>query len=120
MGRNTLNKVDWSLPDLKKFSEADIAFFKRNIYTEDNPDGAIVNSIASVGWSYWPRTNQGFLDANLLRKIADFIEICNKPFWDEYDKYCAAQEPPNETELKEMQCLEELGSTPIHTSFTEE
>ena len=80
-----MDKVDWSLPGMDKFSSDDIAFFKRDIATEQNPDGALVNSIQSLGWAYWPIKNKGYLDERLLRKIADFIEIQNKPFWDEYE-----------------------------------
>ena len=114
MGGDALEKVDWTLPGMEKFSADDIAFFKRDIA---DPDGGIVNSIHCLGWAYWPVRNKGYLDEQLLRVIADFIEIQNKPFWDEYDAYCAAQEPLTE---KEQLCLEELGSMPTPTSSTTE
>ena len=88
MGRDALNKVDWTLPGMEKFSNEDIAFFKRDIIKEDS---SIVNSIDCLGWAYWPITNHGYLNARLLRKIADFTEIQNKPWEDEYDRYCSEQ-----------------------------
>ena len=77
-----LDAVNWKLPGMEKFSESDIAFFKREIA---HKQAALVHTLPSLGWAYWPTTNRGFLDAPLLRRIADFIEIQNKPFWDEYE-----------------------------------
>lgn len=89
MSQAILDRVKWDLPGMDKFSEEDIAFFKRDILKGEG----IVDSIHSIGWSYWPTANNGFLNEHLLRKIADFIEIQNKPFWDDYEAYCASLEP---------------------------
>jgi len=83
MGGDPLDKVDWTLPGMEKFSEADIRFLKKTITDED-----LVNSIHCLGWALWPTTNRGYYNEDVLRKLADFIEIQNKPFWDEYDKHC--------------------------------
>ena len=84
MGRDALNKVDWTLPGMEKFSEDDIAFFKRDIADDD---GGLVCEMACLGWGFWPVKNKGFYDERLLRVIANFIEIQNKPIWDAYDVY---------------------------------
>lgn len=103
MGRDPLrHEPDWTLPGMEKFSDDDIAFFKRDLAASD---GSIVNSIHSIGWALWPTTNKGYFDENLLRKIADFIEIQNKPFWDEYDEYCRNR-PQDDLEPVEF---EEIG-----------
>lgn len=110
MGRNALSKVDWTLPGMEKFSEDDIRFFKRELEDEE---GGIVYSIQCLGWGFWPISNRGYLDEHLLRKIADFIEIQNKPFWDDYEKYC--QETMDENDFVDEEYslaeLEAIGST---------
>jgi hypothetical protein len=86
-----LEKVDWKLPGMEKFHEHQIKTLKRSIEI-----GTIVNSIHSLGWSLWPTKNEGYYDEHWLRTIADFIEIQNKPFWDEYEKYCEEQHQRDE------------------------
>jgi len=83
MGRDTLEKVDWTLPGMEKFTEDQRRLLERLIENED-----IVHSLSSLGWALWPTSNRGYYDENFLRMIADFIEIQNKPVWDEYDKWC--------------------------------
>ena len=78
-----LEKVDWNLPGMEVFGEDSLRWIKRSILDED-----IVNAIACLGWGFWPTKNRGYYDEHSLRKIADFIEIQNKPFWDEYERYC--------------------------------
>jgi len=80
---SNLDKVDWGLPGMDAFSERDIDYFKRSILAGD-----IVESMSCLGWALWPTENKGFYDTSSLRMIASFLEIQNKPFWDEYDKYC--------------------------------
>lgn len=106
MGRDALKTVDWTLPGMEKFSQADLDFFEREIVADDPH---IVNAMASLGWAYWPVSNKGFLDERLLRKIADFIEIQNKPFWDSYEEYCrkeAEQGPPDHSIEDDFVCPE--------------
>src|SRR5688572_16616515 len=54
--------------------------------------GVLRDEISSIGWAFWPKdqNNQqmGFFDEDSLRRLADEIERRNKPFWDEYNKYC--------------------------------
>jgi hypothetical protein len=87
--KSQLAAVNWELPGMEKFSKDDIAFFKREIGHEK---GGIVKSLHSLGWSYWPIANRGYLDHRLLRVIADFIEIQNKPFWDDYEAMNAEED----------------------------
>lgn len=106
----TLEQVNWDLPGMEKFDDRTKEIFIRSIQ-----QGDIVNSIHSLGWALWPTKNRGYYDSHHLRQIADFLEIQNKPFWDEYKAYCAVQEPLTGDEL----CLDELGFTVIPTSTTE-
>ena len=85
--RRSLEQVDWTLPGMEKFDQRTLDSFKRSI-----EQGDIVNSIHSLGWALWPTVNRGYYDSDHLRQIADFLEIQNKPFWDEYDRYCEEQE----------------------------
>jgi hypothetical protein len=87
--KSRLAAVNWELPGMEKFSKDDIAFFKREIGHEK---GGIVKNLHSLGWSYWPIANRGYLDHRLLRVIADFIEIQNKPFWDDYEAMNAEED----------------------------
>lgn len=76
-----LEKVNWELPGMEQFDERTTEWIKRTIL-----DGDIVEAICCLGWSLWPTTNHGYYDEWHLRKIADFLEIQNKPFWDSYEK----------------------------------
>lgn len=109
-----MEQVNWLLPGMEKFSDQQLNAIKRSLDNED-----IVNSIHCLGWALWPTENRGYYDSDWLRVIADFLEIQNKPFWDEYEAYCAAQEPLTEQEQEEMLCLDELGFTATPTSTTE-
>ena len=55
-------------------------------------DGMLLDTISSLGWGFWPMNKDGkytgYLDEGALRALADEIERRNKPFWDEYNKYC--------------------------------
>lgn len=86
MGTDTLTKVDWAAPGMEKFTERELKYLRRCIEQED-----IVCSIHSLGWALWPTTNRGYYDSDLLRKIADFLEIQNKIYWKGYDE----EEPEN-------------------------
>lgn len=81
--QENLDKVDWGLPGMENFTEQDKMILERCIL-----GGDIVNSVSCLGWALWPTSNKGYYDENHLRRIADFIEIQNKPFWDEYDQWC--------------------------------
>ncbi len=83
----------WFLPGMEKFSEQQLSALKRAI-----DDTSIVNSIHCLGWALWPTKNQGYYDSEWLRTIADFLEIQNKPFWDEYETYCNSNEPLDDEE----------------------
>jgi hypothetical protein len=54
--------------------------------------GVLRNEISSLGWAFWPKNQNdeqmGFFDEGSLRRLADEIERRNKPFWDEYERYC--------------------------------
>lgn len=78
-----MKEPDWSLPGMEKFSEEQIRHLKRAIENRN-----IVESIHCLGWALWPTDNRGYYDSGFLRTIADFLDIQNKPFWDEYDKAC--------------------------------
>lgn len=78
-----MEQPDWNLPGMENISEHDIRWLKKSIENED-----IVKSIHCLGWAFWPTKNVGYYDERTLRVMADFIEIQNKPFWDEYDAYC--------------------------------
>jgi len=63
-------------------------FFKK---LED--EGSLVKDTAMLGWGFLPNEKTargGYFDESALRALADEIERRNKPFWDEYDKYCAS------------------------------
>lgn len=91
-----LAKVDWSLPGMEKISEDNKKFLTKLILEED-----LVNSVHCLGWAFWPTKNNGYLDERLLRLLADFIEIQNKRFWDEYDKYCQEHAEEMSEEMSE-------------------
>jgi hypothetical protein len=63
-----------------------------NFYKKLEDEGSLLNEISSLGWAFWPHNKNGmytgFFDSNLLRQLADELDRRNKPFWDEYDKYC--------------------------------
>lgn len=80
---DTLAKVDWGLPGMEGIDKRDRDSITRSILSGD-----IVNSYYCMGWALWPTCNRGYYDERWLRKIADFLEIQNKPFWDEYEEYC--------------------------------
>ncbi len=105
-----LEQVDWNLPGMENIDEDMTLWIVRLIR-----EGELINSIHCLGWGFWPIKNGGYLDERTLRVLADFIEIQNKPFWDEYDKWC--EEHPLEQEGDEL-CLDELGSTATLTSTT--
>ncbi len=109
-----LEQVDWDLPGMENIGEDMTRWLVRLIR-----EGELINSIHCLGWGYWPTKNGGYLDERTLRVLADFIEIQNKPFWDEYEAYCAAQEPLTDAEIEEMKCLDELGFIATPTSTTE-
>ena len=81
--RKNLEQVDWNLPGMEEITPQ-----QRETLTRSILNGDIVNSIHSLGWSLWPTKNRGYYDEVWLRCIARFIEIQNKPFWDDYEKYC--------------------------------
>jgi hypothetical protein len=105
-----LEQVDWDLPGMENIGEDMTRWLVRLIR-----EGELINSIHCLGWGFWPTKNGGYLDERTLRVLADFIEIQNKPFWDEYDKWC--EEHPPEQEGDEL-CLDELGFTATPTSIT--
>lgn len=82
-----LAQVQWDLPGMEKFDDRERQHFIRSIQ-----QGDIVTSIHSLGWALWPTTNRGYYDSENLRRIADFLEIQNKPFWDDYERYCDEQQ----------------------------
>jgi len=82
-----IEKVNWSLPGMEDLSKDDISWITRLI-----EGGDLVTDISCLGWAYWPTQNKGFLDERLLRTLANFIEIQNKPLWDGYDEYCEQNE----------------------------
>lgn len=94
MGRDVLSKVDWTLPGMEKISKDMNRWLIRIIEDEE-----LVHSIACLGWAFWPTKNGGYLDQQTLRVLADFIEIQNKPFWDEYDAYYDSQEPLTDEQI---------------------
>ncbi len=110
----TLAEVKWDLPGMEQFSDN-----QRQVLIRCIQGGDIVNSIHCLGWALWPTQNKGYYDTEHLRMIATFLEVQNKPFWDEYEAYCAAQEPLTEQEQEEQLCLDELGFTVTPTSTTE-
>ena len=103
--KSKLAAVNWELPGMEKFSKDDIAFFKREIGHEK---GGIVKSLHSLGWSYWPIANRGYLDHRLLRVIADFIEIQNKPFWDDYEAMNAEEDAFRASQPTQSDVLRDL------------
>lgn len=134
-----MEQVNWFLPGMEKFSEQQLSAIKRSLDNED-----IVNSIHCLGWALWPTENRGYYDSEWLRVIADFLEIQNKPFWDEYEAYCQAQQEEAEAAARgectnlegcknecngacgyttfthgDELCLDELGFTATPTSTTE-
>jgi hypothetical protein len=113
MGEQNLEKVDWTLPGMDKLGDDMIRWITRLIKDEE-----VVNDISCLGWAFWPVKNGGYLDERTLRVLADFIEIQNKPFWDDYERYCNEQEPLTEQEMEDMKCLDELGSMLTPTSTT--
>ncbi len=78
-----MNAPDWTLPGMELIFEHDKDWLKKAIEQED-----IVNSVDCLGWGFWPTQNRGYYDERVLRVMADFLEIQNKPFWDEYHAYC--------------------------------
>lgn len=106
-----LTQVNWTLPGMEVFSDREKEILIRSIQLGD-----IVNSIHSLGWALWPTKNRGYYDSEHLRMLAAFLEIQNKPFWDEYDNWC--NEHPPEQEGDEL-CLDGLGFIVIPTSTTE-
>jgi hypothetical protein len=80
---------------------SDELFFKK---LED--EGLLVNDIGSDGWAFWPINKDGkytgFLNEFYLRKLADEIERRNKPFWDEYEAYCAKQHHHHDSTFEEV------------------
>lgn len=82
-----LATVDWNLPGMEKFDAITSDWLTRLIL-----DGQLVNSIVCLGWGFWPTQNRGYLNDYYLRILADFIEIQNKPFWDEYEDYVDSKE----------------------------
>ena len=78
-----LERVDMDLPGMEAFSFDDCLLLTRLIERGD-----LVYTVSSLGWAFWPTNNSGYYDARLLRMMADFIAIQNKPFEDEYDRYC--------------------------------
>lgn len=91
MGGDTLDKVNWSLPGMENFTPERV----RNL-TKAIEDELIVHSIHCLGWALWPTKNEGYYDTAWLRCIADFLEIQNKPWLDEYDEYCEQMGVPEE------------------------
>jgi hypothetical protein len=81
----TLERVDLTLPGMEAFTEEDCRWLIRCI-----EQGDLVYTISSLGWALWPTENRGYYDARLLRKLADFIEVQNKPMEEEYDRHCAS------------------------------
>jgi hypothetical protein len=54
-------------------------------------EGSLLNDPAMLGWGFLPNEQTakgGYFDEHTLRILADEIERRNKPFWDEYDRYC--------------------------------
>lgn len=97
--KDMLSKVDWNLPGMEKFNEENVRCFTKLIL-----GGDLVTDISCTGWALWPTSNKGFYPDYFLRQIADFIEIQNKPFWDDYEKYCHEQEQLNiENNIEENQ-----------------
>ncbi len=88
--QDMLEQVDWNLPGMENFSKDNKEYLTRFIL-----DGTLVNDATCLGWALWPTKNEGFYDEKILRVIADFIEIQNKPFWDDYAAYCYEQEQLN-------------------------
>lgn len=43
-------------------------------------------------FNQFKRLVRNLISMSLLQTIADFIEIQNKPFWDEYERYYDEQE----------------------------
>lgn len=107
----TLAEVKWDLPGMEQFND-----HQRETLIRCIQGGDIVNSIHCLGWALWPTQNKGYYDSDHLRMIATFLEVQNKPFWDEYEAYCATQEPLTE---EDQLCLDELGSIATPTSTTE-
>ena len=99
----TLSEVKWDLPGMEQFNDHQKETLIRCIQ-----GGDIVNSIHCLGWALWPTENKGYYDTEHLRMIATFLEVQNKPFWDEYEAYCASLPEPTEDEL----CLDELSAHP--------
>lgn len=101
MGRNSLEDeisfviknlelVDENLPGMEDFTSDQLRTIIRMICDLD-----IVNDISCLGWSFWPYENKGYYDENLLDTISKFIRIQNKPFWDDYYKWCEEIEKEN-------------------------
>lgn len=90
-----LAKVDWRLPGMAKFDDDEREHIERMIL-----GGDIVDSIHCNGWAFWPTENKGYYDARILRRIAGFIEIQNKPMEDAYDKWCEEQEDKLRADLE--------------------
>ena len=82
----TLAKVNWSLPGMESLTD-----YQKTALIRYIQHGDIVCSLHCLGWAFWPTENRGFYDATSLRTIATFLEIQNKPMWDEYDDYCNSQ-----------------------------
>jgi hypothetical protein len=84
--QRTLDKIDWALPGMELFPAAFMRLIIRMV-----KEGDLVHEMCCLGWAYWPTKNRGYLDSGVLRHIADFIDIQNKPFWADYERYCDAE-----------------------------
>lgn len=74
-----------------------------NFFKKLEEEGLLADEITSLGWAFWLPNGGGFMDERLLRILADEIERRNKPFWDEYEAYCASQ--PKDTDMEEFEVV---------------
>ena len=81
--KDALDCVDWNLPGMEQFNEKD----KQCLISLIEKGNIVLSYFITEGWAFWPTRNEGYYNSRLLRNIANFLDIQNKPFLDEQDRY---------------------------------